>query len=188
MTLATVVDLQMRLGRDLTQGESARVEALLSDVSAAVAIEAGQKFERSEHQVRARVKRGMVRLSQRPVHDVVSVEDRFGTPVAFTWDGLDRVLINTMAFSGCPPVQVVDVVYDAGPDEVPPAIVGVVSSIVLRALGVDPTEGSVVQESIDGYAYTIGSAGGAGAFGVLPDEMRVLRSFRRPYGSIRGAW
>jgi hypothetical protein len=186
MTLATTTDLEARLGRYLTEEEEARAESILADVAASVRLYCGQSFVRSEHQLRSRVRRGKVRLPQRPVHEVVSVADRFGMPVPYTWDGIDTVHVTTRAFPGCAPVQVVDVVYDAGPDEVPAAIVGVVCSVALRTLGTDPTEGAVRSESIDGYSYTLGSTGGAGSFGLLEDEKRTLDVFRRVGGTIWG--
>lgn len=187
MTLATSTDIETRLGRDLTPDEEAQIDGLLTDVSSAIRLYCGQSFERGTYTTRARVKRGMVCLSQRPVVSVESVTDRFGNDVAYTWDGLDRVHINTIRY-GCAPIQVVDVEYVAGPEVVPEAIVGVACSVAMRSLGINPMETAVTQESIDGYSYTIGSSGGARAFGILPNEAKVLDVFRRPYGNIRAAW
>lgn len=184
MSLATDSDLEARLGRDLTDDEAARATAVLEDVSNSVILWTGQKFERDTYLLRTRVKRGYVRLPQRPVHDVDSVTDRFDNAIGFTFDGIDRVYVNCFC-SGRPPIQVVDIAYDAGPDEVPSPIVGVVCSIALRTLGVNPTEGAVTREAIDGYSYSIGSAGGAGSYGLLPDEYRILRPYRRVGGTIR---
>lgn len=185
--LATDSDLEARLGRDLTEAEAERTPALLADVSDSVRIYTGQALLRGDVTVRARVKRGMVRLPQRPVHSVDSVTNLDGDDVDFEWDGLDRVHISHVAAWESTPAHVVNITYDAGPDEVSSAIVGIVCSIVLRSLGVDPTQTSVSQESVDGYAYTLGSAGGAGAYGLLPSEMRTLDSFRRNIGSIQVA-
>lgn len=185
--LATPADVEARLERQLTSGELSQMDALLADVSSAVQIRTGQKFVRAEHQLRTRVKRGVVRLPQRPVHDVGSVTDRFGNDISFEWDGLDRVHVRTVR-TGRAPLQVVDVTYDAGYDDPPPAIVGVVCAIALRSLGVDPTETSIRQEQIDGYQYTVGGTGSGRAYGVLPDEAEILRRFTRPYGTIQAAW
>lgn len=179
-------ELQARIGRTMTMSEADQAPALLDDVMAAVRVYTGQQFERAVYTIRARVKRRYVRLSQRPVHDVESVTDRWGNEISFTWDGLDRVYINHL--SGRAPLQVVDIAYDAGPDEVPAVVVGVVCSVAARALGVDPTEGAVTQESIDGYSFTLGGAGGARAFGILPQEKAALDVFRRPIGNIAVAW
>lgn len=186
MTLADVDDLEARLGRDLTAAETARAEAVLEDVSASIRLRTGQQFAQDDYEVRARVRRGMVRLSQRPVHSVASVTDRFGEPIEFEWDGLDRVHVTTIC-RGRAPVQVVDITYNAGPDEVPTAIVGVTASVALRSLGVDPLEGGVVSESIDGYSYRLGSAGGAGSYGLLAEEEKILARWSRPFGTIQVA-
>ena len=187
MALATTDDVEARLGRSLTGDEFARISGVLDDVSSSVAVRTGQTFERGTHTLRARVKRGYVRRSQRPVHDVDSVTDRFGTAVDFEWDGLDRVHVQTQCLAGRAPVQVVDVTYDASPDEPPAAIVGVVCSVALRTIGADPLEAGVVSESIDGYSYRLGSASGAGSYGLLPAEADILARHSRPYGNIRTA-
>lgn len=187
MALATTDDLEARLGRPLTADEFARAPAVLADVSASIRARTGQTFERGTHELRARVKRGMVRLSQRPVHDVTTVTDRHGTAVAHEWDGLDRVYVDTLCLPGRAPVQVVDVTYDAGPDEAPADVVGVACSVALRTIGADPLEGGVVSESIDGYSYRLGSAAGAGSYGLLPAEADILARYTRPYGNIRVA-
>lgn len=184
MAFATPADLEARLGRSLTADEAARAAAVLDDVSAAIQSYTGQRFIRGVYHVRARVRRGVVRLSQRPVHDVTAVTDRFGAPVEHSWDGLDRVFIDTMCRPGAP-IQVVDVTYEAGPDQPPADIVGVACNVALRALGADPLDSGVVSESIDGYSYRLGVIGSAGSYGLLPDEARVLDRYRRPYGTIR---
>lgn len=190
MALATEADLEARLGRDLTDEEAAQADALLGDVSAAIEIYTGRKFHRDTYQLRTRVKRGRVRLPYRPVHDVASVTDRFGDSVRWEWDGIDTVFVDCCAAPGQAPLQVVDITYDGGPDDVPPAILGIVCAIALRSLGVDPTEASITQESVDGYAFTIGSTGGGRAFGVLPSEAKILAKFTGPtgVGSMRVAW
>lgn len=185
----TADDIEARLGRAFQDSEQSRVDWLIADVIASLQVFTGQLFTRDDYTFRARVKRRTVRLPQRPVHSVDSVTNIDGDDVDFTWDGLDKVRVATIAsdFEGdlCAPA-VVDVTYDAGPDEFPPALVGVVSNIVLRALGVDPTEAGMSQESIDGYSYTVGSVGGAGAYGILPAEARVLAAFGgRKIGTIR---
>lgn len=190
MALATDADLEARLGRPLTDDESAQADALLEDVSAAIEVHTGRKFHRGTYQMRARVKRGRVRLPNRPVHDVASVTDRFGDSVRWEWDGIDTVFVDCCAAPGRAPLQVVDITYDGGPDTVPPAIVGIVCAIALRSLGVDPTEAAITQESVDGYAFTIGSAGGGRAFGILPAEAKILSRFTGAsgVGSMRVAW
>lgn len=189
MTLATTDDFQARLGRDLTDDETARAEALLADVSAAVKIRTTQTFELAETTVRLRIRRDGVRLPQSPVHGVTAVTDIDGNDISFEWDGLDRVALTNRTLAVdfadiCTPVTVVDVTYEHGYEDVPEAIIGVVCSIALRAFGVAPTDAAYSQESIDGYSYTIGSAGAAGPFGVLPYEAEILDAYRKPPQTI----
>lgn len=185
MSLATLDDLDGRAKSTIDDED--RAQFLLDDVSASVQLHTGQMFVRADYELRTRVKRGYVRLPQRPVHSVDTVTDRFDVAVSYTWDGLDRVYIDSLCRVGYPPIQVVDITYDAGPDEVPAAIVGLICSITLRALGVDPSSTGMSQESVDGYAFTIGSVGGSGAYGILPDEARILARFSRQIGSIQVA-
>lgn len=186
MALAVEADVVSRLGRALTAEESARISALLADVSGSVQLFTGQKFVRDDYTMRTRIKRGVVRLPQRPVHSVASVADIDGNAIDHEWDGLDRVKVTKRSTTTAGLLlEVVDITYNAGPDAVPQPIVGVICNIATRALGLDPTEGGVSQESLDGYAYTIGSVGGSGAYGVQRDEMRTLRVFSRPGGSIQ---
>lgn len=184
-TLATLDDIEDRLGRDLTDDELVRADALETDVAGSVQLYTGQKFLRDDYALRTRVKRGVVRLPQRPVHTVDSVKDRFGEDVEYEFDGIDRIHVTTLVWSGRPPLQVVDIEYDAGPETVPPVIVGIVCQIVLRTLGRAPTDGAVTSESIDNYTYRLASASGSGSYGLTEDEMRTLDSFRRVGGTAR---
>lgn len=191
--LATLNDVIDRLGRDLTAGEAARIDALLLDVSASVRKYTGQDFTEATTTLRTRVRRGVVTLPQRPVTAVTSVDNvATSTATFFRWDGLDRV---TFAMSELDAWQwepfrigtgppVVDIEYTHGYDPIPDDIIGVVSSIAMRALGRKPEEGAVQQESIAGYSYSIGSAGAAGGFGMLPDERSVLDRYRRVGGWV----
>lgn len=189
MALFSFDDVAARAASDVSSMEE-RGDALVEDVSASIQLFTGQQFTRGTWTFRTRIKGSFIRLPQRPVHDVDSVRNIDGDDVGFEWDGIDRVYVH--GISGFPWVHlersgrrnVVDVTYDAGPDETPAVIVGIGSAIVLRTLGVDPMNAGIRQESVDGYSYMIGSAGGAGAYGLLPDEHRVLDHYRRLAGSI----
>src|SRR5690554_2030050 len=135
MALAADHDLTGRLGRDLTDAELARSGDLLDDVSAAVQLYTGQKFARDDYTWRTRLVGRYARLPQRPVHSVDSVTNIDDEAITYEWDGLDRVYVTA---SLARPL-VVDITYDAGPDTVPADLVGVVSAIALRSLGVDPS-------------------------------------------------
>lgn len=191
MALATVDDLEDRLGRELTESEAARADAILDDVSAAVILYTGQTFTEATTTIRLKVKYGVVRLPQRPVTEVDAVEDLNGNDVTFEWDTRDRIDVTISgwlnSFEMEPyrlPQRYVNVTYTHGYATVPDAIVGVVCSIALRTLGQSPTDGAVVSESIDDYSYRIGAAGAAGAYGLLQDERESLNRYRRAGGSM----
>lgn len=183
--LATVTDLEARLGRDLTPAEAGRAGALLADVSASIRAFTGQDFSRDTTTDYLPVRRGRVRLPQRPVVDVVTVEDLDGSPVAWQWlrgDLVEVVDLPLDTFEWVPyrgAGRTVQIEYVHGYEPLPPDVVGVVSSVTLRALGQSPTMAGVTSESIQGYSYSIGATGAAGAFGLLEPERAILQRYMR---------
>lgn len=192
--LATITDLQGRLGRTLAGDELTRANLLLIDASAKVRGYTRQQITQSTSTDLCRLYGGtmtddsnlsgedtftetlwypaVVRLPQRPVTAVTAVVDLDGNALAFRWDG--GQLIGTM---GAP----VKVTYEHGwavGDPVYDTVTAVVCSIVGRALGRSPEDGGIQQESIAGYAYTVGAVGAAGALGLLPDEKETLSEIR----------
>lgn len=189
MALATLSDLEARLGRDLTHAETTRAEALLEDVSASVVLYTGQTFALTETTIRLKVgTSGVVRLPQRPVVAVDEVKDLNDNDVDFFWDTRDRIEVRRQVFDSWSMepyrfgLRYVDVTYEHGYEDTPPAIVGLICAIVLRTLGQDPTEGGTVSETIDNYSYRLSSASGAGAYGLLSDEKSTLDHYRRNAG------
>jgi hypothetical protein len=87
MALATIADVEARLGRALTGGETSQATAWLVDASAMFVQRAVQKFEVSESTVRLFPRDGIVRLVQRPVIEIVSVTDIDGVEIDYTYDG-----------------------------------------------------------------------------------------------------
>lgn len=184
--LATIEDVAARLGRCLTGDEATRMEAILDDASASVRAYTGQQFTEATSTETFRVRRNVVVLPQRPVTDVANAGGAY-----FRWDGDDRVhfsLGSTDTFEWEPWIgggpRTVEITYTHGYDEIPADIVGVVCSIALRAFGRRPEDGGLQQESIAGYSYSVGSAGAAGGFGLLPDERAVLDRYRRTGGWV----
>lgn len=191
--LATADDVEARLGRSLTADEAERIDAVIADASAKVRNYTGQQFTRETTTDRFRVRRGIVKLPQRPVIAVSSVISVLsGQPTFFRWDGIDRVSFlmseldefewNPVRLAPHPPA--VEITYTHGYDELPDDIVGVVCSIVTRTLGRRPEDSAVSQESIAGYSYSIGSAGAAGGFGLLPDERATLDGYKGAGGWV----
>ena len=195
--LATPSDVVNRLGRPLTDTEAQRVDALLTDASAAVRNYTGQQFTEGTTTVALTPERGTVTLSQRPVTDVTTIADVDGNDVTFTWYsggtvylyplGTDtRLDLNAVA----PPVAPVTVTYDHGyaAGSIPEDIVAVVCGVTLRALGRTPLESGVMQQSIRGYSETIGPVGAAGPVGFLNEEKAILDKYRRPVGRVLAGW
>jgi len=189
--LATVDDIEARLGRELTTAEDIRVGALLDDVSAAVRSYTGQSFTSEETTVRLAPRNGTVTLPQRPVTAVDSVKTVDGDDLVFTWWSGTKVKVGVNALNwfevNGSPTQPVDITYTHGYDDVPADIVAVVCQIVGRAMTKPADESGYTQESIAGYSYSLGAASAAGPLGMLADEKAVLDRYRRPGASARMA-
>lgn len=194
--LASVADLEARLGRDLaTEQQLARASALLADASAAVRSYTGQQFSRATSTVRVNPPvRGAILLPQRPVNNVTAVTSAIGNiPQQFLWDGLNLyvgaflagVVVNASANyhyyedGRRPPVIVT---YDHGYDDVPQDVLAVVCQIAGRAMGRPLEDSGVQQEALGSYSYSTGVAAAAGGVGMLKDERAVLDIYRRQAG------
>lgn len=180
--LASVDDLAARLGRELDDDETARIEALLADASAAVRSYTGQQFTRESTTSRLRVAGRSLRLPQRPVIGVSAVADVDGNDVSFSWYAGEVLGIDSLAY---PTGGWVDVTYEHGYEEVPADVVAVVCNVALRAFGVAAGQSGLASETIGTYSYSIGGAAASGPLGMLADERQVLDSYRRAYGT---AW
>lgn len=189
--LASQSDVEALLGRDLTTTEELRVDSLLRSASANVRRISTQMFtaETSTDVVLPISRHGKVRLSQRPVTAIASVTDIYDNVLTYTqageWLTVCSFPINSWelhlphGWNVCE----VKVTYDHGGD-VPDVVIGVVASIVARALGTDLTQTGVFQESIDGYSVgssvTMGVVLAQGGAGMLASEIEICESFRRP--------
>lgn len=175
--LATIEDLEARLGRQFTGFDHTRAQAILTDASAAIRGFTGQKISRATSTVRLTppaytmwgYDRG-VSLPQWPVVSVDTVTDEFGNSVGVTW-----VYGDFVAVTG--PVVVT---YTHGWDPVPDDIIASVCQIAGRAFGMQSDTSGVTSETLGGYSYAIGAAAAAGPLGMLNDERTILKKYRRP--------
>lgn len=137
--LATDADLKARLGRDLTEAETARSAALLADASALIRGYTKQDFgPGTDVQVVLRPVGSYLRLPQGPVTAVTSVVVAPGAAgpgaawsapsFGWRWDGVDRIAVSS---NGCPGAYKVTYSH-AG--EVPADVVAVCCRMVLAAL------------------------------------------------------
>lgn len=188
--LATTADITARLGRALTAVEAIRIVPILKDASAAVRRYVPQTFSAATSTVTLKVRRGRVRLPERPVNTVTAVVDSNGNAVFYTVIG-DVVVFGANVpddFAWFPwrnGYQTVTVTYTHGYATIPDDIVGVVCSIAIRALGRKPEDSGLTNESIQGYSYSIGAAGAAGGFGMLADERMILDTYKRVGGYVQ---
>lgn len=179
--LASVADLEGRLGRTFDAGEAIRAGLLLDDASAVVRAYTGQQFNEATSTVRLKVRGGVVRLPQRPATAVTTVADVDGNTVGHTWYSGDAIHLT----GGYPTGGWVDVTYDHGYASVPGDVVAVVCQIAGRAFGTTADNAGYQSESIGTYSYTVGVAAAAGATGLLNDERAVLDRYRRVGGMAR---
>ncbi|MEU3613525.1 hypothetical protein ABZ725_14575 [Streptomyces sp. NPDC006872] len=207
-SLASLSDLETRLGRPLLPAETGRAEALLADASALVRSFTGRSFSRTDDDtVVLRAQQGEIRLPQTPVIDVTSVVavGSGGAPdlpvVGWFWDGID--IIRTAADS--PAINMPElwldedvdcypgtfrVVYSHGDAQVPPDVVAVVARMSLRTFTSPTMAGGVTGETIGPYSYrTDGSGVGTGVT-MTDDDRRALEDagYRRKSGMTMVRW
>jgi hypothetical protein len=143
MALATIDDVENRLGRVLTTGEELQATAWLEDASAIFVQRAVQKFEVSESRVRLFPRDGVVRLVQRPVIEVIEVTDIDGVEIEYTFDG-HQSLYELGSYSP------VIVNYEHGSDDIPADVVAVVAGMVVRTLLIPADAAAGIQQQAVG--------------------------------------
>jgi len=201
--LATQADVEARLGRDLTEDEEARIEALLSDASELIRAHTGQDFDAvADDAIVLRPVGVVLRLPQRPVTAVTSVHavGRDGQAdvelSGWSWDARDKVSLACATLSGADvPTwwwgwgpDTYQVVYDHGYDPIPPIVVATAATMVLRTLLSPSMATGMVSERIGAYNYQLQQgAGSSGAAVVLtpPDEKALARYGPRRAGVIQ---
>lgn len=191
--LATSDDVVERLGRALTSAESNRIDALILDASGSVIAYTGQTFVLEETTALLPIRNGAIRLPLRPVTAVDMVEDGNSNALTFTWiDGDSTISLSSHGYlnewelniPAGTRVSKASVTYTHGWEPIPDDVIGVVCQIVGRALGTPSTESGMTSETIANYSYSLGSAAGAGPFGMLSDEKRILDRYRVLAGPI----
>ena len=172
MALATIADVEARLGRTLTAGETSKANAYLTDASALFIQRAIQKFEVGESTVRLYPKDGVVRLTQRPVIEVISVKDIDGVEIDYTWDGRQS-LYDLGDFRG------VTVNYEHGSANIPDDVVAVVAGMVARTLSISPDAATgVTQQSVGPFSQTYATWAVGAQVMMSPAEMKVADYYR----------
>ena len=205
--LASITDLEDRLGRTLTDEEAAKAPALLRDASAKIRAFCRQSFDYVTGDVVTLREVGYkLTLPERPVTAVTSVVALSGhseladvTLTGWQWDGLDQinlrglseVIVNLPEWWHDTPggPGTFRVTYDHGYPTTPDDIVAKTCELATRVLtSPSPTEG-MGSERAGPFSYTM--APGAGTFGAavrLTKQDRddlVAAGYRRAGGAIQ---
>ena len=198
--LATVDDLQVRLGRDLSESEVAQATALLADASAVIRSYTGQAFDVIEGDTAIlRSQGGTIRLPQRPVTSVSSVVALGGegmpdvSVLDWIFDGIDQIRIGSGSFVINTPAVWWDddgypgtfrVTYSHGYETVPADVVAVACASLLRVLG-NPQ--GLRSETVGSYSATYSTPSSGEPLGVnlTRYDRSVLNRYRRSEGMIK---
>jgi len=172
MALATIADVEARIGRSLTAGETSQATAWLSDASSMFVQRAVQKFEVSESTVRLFPRDGIVRLVQRPVIEVVTVKDIDGVEIDYTYDGHQSIYeLGTYS-----PVIVN---YEHGSATIPDDVVAVVAGMVVRTLLVpDDAAAGIQQQSVGPFSQSFAAWAVGRQVLMSPSDIEVANYYR----------
>lgn len=172
MALATIADVEARLGRELTASEESKATAWLTDASAMFVQRAVQKFEVGESTVRLFPRDNVVRLIQRPVIEIVSVQDIDGNDIDYTWDG-HQSLYDLGDLRG------IKVTYEHGSATIPDDVVAVVAGMVARTLSISPDAAAGVQQQTVGpFSQSYANWAVGAQVMMSPAEMKVADYYR----------
>jgi hypothetical protein len=192
--LVTVNDVTERLPSGMTIDDG-RVASLIRDASAAVRRFTKQDFTIGTTTQDIRPIGYRIRLPQRPVLAVNSIQIKlpgsqagvYTTLPAWYWDGSDEVWlidgssIVNLAEEVISALQwqtpVVRVNYQHGYTEVPDDVVGVVCSMVTRLLTA-PGLGGVISETVGEYSYRLSDAAAQGPMTLTDSEQKILREYQ----------
>ncbi|MEU4579973.1 hypothetical protein [Nonomuraea sp. NPDC023979] len=180
--LATLADVTARLGRELEPHETARVEALISDVSALVQAYTRRTFGRVENDVVKLTSPAelTLELPGGPVHQVtrVLIDGHAVTDWSLVQSTLWRRWGWRLRWMDMKPSEVT-VTYTHGADDVPADVKAVVCQEVIRLLSGTP---GVQAESVGDVSITYAESGGS--VGLSAAAKKALGKYRRKAGSV----
>lgn len=172
MALATIADVEARLGRPLTNSELSKANAWLEDASALFVQRATQQFEPGESRVRLFPRDGVVRLVQRPVIEIISVKDIDGVEIDYTFDG-HQSLYDLGSYSP------VIVEYEHGSEDIPADVVAAVAGMVVRTLQIAPDAASgVTQQAVGPFSQSYATWAVGGQIMMSPAEEKIANAYR----------
>jgi hypothetical protein len=192
--LATINDVTSRLPSGVSIDEN-RAISLIRDASATVRRYTKQDFTIGTTIANIRPIGYRLRLPQRPVLDVISIEIKLpgSQPGTYTsipswyWDGSDEVwlvdgsavvnlaeeIISAVEYM----TPVCRVTWQHGYTEVPDDIVGVVCSMVNRLITA-PGLGGVISETVGEFSYRLSDAAAQGPMTLTQSEKDILNDYR----------
>lgn len=205
-SLATPDDIVARLGRNLSQVEAARVDAMLQDGSAIIRRSARNSFTYvSQHVVRVIADAGTIIVPNKPVISVdglVAVSGHSSVPdLTVTWyvfDGIDEILVPEPYVSGI--INLPEAWYDTswsrqpfmltetyGYTDTPPEVKGLLCSSIISELATPTMSATLQGESIGAYSYSMRRREvGGGIYAALLDfgMKGILEDYRKSQGTI----
>lgn len=206
--LASITDLEDRLGRTLTDDEARRAEALLRDASAKIRAYCRQSFDLTRNDVvMLRPVGAELIVPQRPVLAVASVAAIPGdgtdpdiTLEGWQWDGLDRIKVGGVSWRtalqydlewdwvGWSP-ETYRVTYDHGYQVTPDDIVAKACELATRVITSPSMVEGMSSERVGPFGYTLAAgAGSAGASVRLTQQDKddlIAAGYRRTAGTIQ---
>jgi hypothetical protein len=178
MAFATAADVEARLGRDLTDDETARMAVLLEDATDLIRSVTGQVlYPAGSETVRLEATNRVVYyFPQAPVTAVASVVDSDGLTVTadYTWTADGRLW---RSLSWGRRRGDVTVTYSYGYATVPDPLVRLCSRLAVSML-TQPVGAAVKSESIGSYSVTYGD----GSTLFSDEDLRTLAPFTRTFG------
>ena len=182
-TLATVSDVEIRLGRSLNGTETTKAEAMLLEASALATSYTGQKFLTGNSTNLVRLNGTKATLGQRPVTAINDVTNVDGDPIPFTWDGYQSLTFEPGDL-GYDKMVVVD--YNHGNATVPADVVGVVAGMVARTISI-PAEAAagITSQMVGQYQVQYAAWAVGGQVMLSPADKDTLNRYKSPrLGSI----
>lgn len=168
--LATSDDVEAELGRTLTAGETAKVDAALDKASAWVRAETGRFLAADTFTVRRKVRAGRVELDDPTSVTSVAEIDYSGTPTDVTGWTLRGSTLHGLGCAGWVEVEYVS----AG--TIPEALVGVTAAIAARGITSSAPEGAESYTITRGpFSESASFAEGVDSGAVTPSEAAVVR-------------
>lgn len=202
--LFDVSEITGRLGRSLTEVESARVPYLIGDATSQICRYCRKDFQFHAGEVMDIKGDGStIKLPYRPVtavSDVIAISGRPDIPdIPVSWwvfDGVDEISIAESTASGVINLPeawydfgafpgTFKVTYDHGYTVVPDDVVMVGANAVIAVLMAPTQAAGVIGETVGPYSYRLERSGGGAAVALSGSDLAQLDDYRDKNGSLK---